>query len=219
MIQSKPTSGNFAFLRRLKAAVYTVAGSLFAVWIISGIASSTVLVSDVPLHWKWPIGVICTSVGTALGYTLPVKVRHSSQTVAKAAVILSTSVFAIFYCVIGNDLSERLANFSAFWGRTAEAHTSIRPVKIVGMGRGARYYVELTGLRSVRFNISKLDFRTFVTSSHETASEHYCLPVIIERVGQIYRVRLPDAPRSSVTARTMTIVKCTSSARALILIS
>ena len=52
MIKSKPTTNGSARKGRLKVAIYSLGGLLFAAWIAEGLFSSTELVSDVQASWR-----------------------------------------------------------------------------------------------------------------------------------------------------------------------
>jgi hypothetical protein len=211
VINSKPTTNSSARKGRLKVAIYSLGGLLFAAWIAEGLFSSTELVSDVPASWSAPIVVTCGLVGAVFGYVLSAgKWRSPSATNRKAGTLLSTVIFALLYCAIGNSLAKQLTNSIMFWGRDVDTNISVQPVRVVGIGRGAKRYVELTGFGPTRFGISRLDFKILAASARDHASLRYCLPVVTERVGDAVRVLLPDVPRPTLSDRVGAIVECKS---------
>jgi hypothetical protein len=200
VIRSKRTTSGSAREGRLKIAIYGIGGLLFVTWIASGLISSTELVSGVPAYWNLPIVVMCCLEGAALGYALSVgRWRFSSATTKKAGTLFSTCILALFYGVIGHGLAERAANSVMFWGHDVDTHISVQPVMVVGIGRGAKRYVELAGFGRTRFEISRFDFEILAASAREHASPRYCLPVVTQRVGDAVRVRLPDEPRPTLS--------------------
>lgn len=206
--------------RHVEIGIYAVSASLFLAWWFSGLFSSTELVSGTPSWWRFLVTASCTLVGAGLGYTLVKRAQRSSRVpLSKAAFPLSTATFALFYSIVGNGLTDRLANSYIFREQIEEARSVLSPVRVAGIGRGARRYVELVDFDSIRFDISKLDFKTLSAAAHGHLSTRYCLSVFTERVGQNVRVRLPRVPRPGVSGRTRTITQCRSGAAAPILIS
>lgn len=211
VIKSKLTTGSSGRKRRLKVATYGLGALLFLAWVAEALFSSTKLVSNVPIFWSVSIVMACGLVGAAVGYTLSAgKWRSPSVTTKKAGTMLSTFIFALLYCAIGDSLAERVTNSITFWGRNVDTHISVQPVRVVGIGRGAKRYVELAGFGPTRFAISRLDFKILAASTRDHASLRYCLPVVTERVGDAMRVLLPDVPRPTLSEQVGAIVECKS---------
>lgn len=213
-------SNKLTWQRYAEIGIYAVSALLFLAWWLSSLFSSTELVSGTYFWWRFPVTASCTLVGAGLGYTLVKRAQRSSRVpLSKAALSLSTATFALIYSVVGSGLADCLANSYIFRKQIEEARYVLSPIKVAGIGRGARRYVELVGFDSVRFDISKLDFETLSAAAHSHPSTRYCLSVSTERVDQNVRVRLPRIPRPSVSGRTRTIIECRSGAASPILIS